>query len=254
MGSFLARDSKFCCVVPWATWLSLLYYGKVLCHAGKLYFSSPNEQRPQHSCLEQAALEDALVPFWIHDSVLKQNCEKQDHMNGLRTLYYWHDTGLMIALFQMQGQGDQSEKITLPQSSAHQSIYLLQNISLFLMFFLVSSDFSIGLLDTRPFSLLHCVQMHSHLPSALVVPWSLSWFYFRRQWWHLVDFLGYLKPSSQALNFSPWIFWWFSCKSYWQNYLCLWAPFCEKLWWLHVYYRLAWLTEEKHWFIAPPSS
>ena len=42
--------------------------------------------------------------------------------------------------------------MTLPQSSAVQSLYLLQNISLSLMFFLESSGFFAALLDTRPYS------------------------------------------------------------------------------------------------------
>ncbi|XP_077425184.1 putative ATP-dependent RNA helicase TDRD12 isoform X2 [Vanacampus margaritifer] len=45
---------------------------------------------------------------------------------------------------------DLSEKMTLPQSSADQSLHLLQNIGLSLIFFLEISGFFAALLDTRP--------------------------------------------------------------------------------------------------------
>ena len=55
---------------------------------------------------EKLLSEDVLVPFFIHGCVLRQNCEwahslgweATPHMNGLRMLYCWHDTGLMVAL------------------------------------------------------------------------------------------------------------------------------------------------------------
>ena len=49
---------------------------------------------------------DVLLPFFIRGCVLRKNCEwahslgweATPHMNGLRMLYCWHDTGLMVAL------------------------------------------------------------------------------------------------------------------------------------------------------------
>ena len=107
-----------------------------------------------------------------------------------------------------QMKGDSSEKMTLPQPSAVQSI--LQNISLSLMFFLERSGFFAALLDTRPspkvFASL-CVQMHSHLPAAIpeqALYWGCPDFAAEST---LRDgpgacwtFLGALKPSSQQLN------------------------------------------------------
>lgn len=75
-------------------------------------------------------------------------------MNGLRMLYCRHDIGPMLALtvspldrlfFLLDApynqKGDSSEKTTLPRSSAVQSLYLLQNISLSPMFFLERRGF-----------------------------------------------------------------------------------------------------------------
>ena len=55
---------------------------------------------------EKLLSEDLLVPFLSHGCVLRQNCEwdhslgweATPHMNGIRMLYCWHDTGLMVAL------------------------------------------------------------------------------------------------------------------------------------------------------------
>ena len=92
-----------------------------------------------------------------------------------------------------------------------------------------------------------CMQMHSHLPAA--IPEKALY------WWcpnpatesTLGDgpgacwtFLGALKPSSQQFNCSPWSSWWsdkwlIKVQSYWQQYPCLWSPFCAKQWWRHVF-------------------
>uniref|UniRef100_A0A674B2E0 Pre-mRNA-processing factor 40 homolog A n=1 Tax=Salmo trutta TaxID=8032 RepID=A0A674B2E0_SALTR len=64
-------------------------------------------------------------------------------------------------------KGDSLEKMTLPQSSAVQSLYLLQNISLSLMFFLERSGF-FAALDTRPSSKSspHCAVRRDALTPA----------------------------------------------------------------------------------------
>ena len=187
-----------------------------------------------------------LIPFFIHGCVLRQNCEwahslgweTTPHMNSLRMLYCWHDTGLMVALtlsypdklfFRLPhtiGKRIHQRK-WLSQFSAVQSLYPLQNISLSLMFFLERSGFFAAILDTRPSSKIFaslCMQMHSHLPVA--IPEQALY------WWcpdpaaesTLGDgpdacwtFLGALKPSSHQLNSSPWSSWWsvkpFLCKA-----------------------------------------
>jgi hypothetical protein len=94
-------------------------------------------------------------------------------MNGLRMLYCWHDTGLAVELTLSSPdklfsgcptncKGDSLEKMTLPQSSAVQSLYLLQNISLSLMFFLERSGFFAALIDTRPSSKSYCACRCTH--------------------------------------------------------------------------------------------
>ena len=116
---------------------------------------------------EKSLSEDVLVPFFIQGCVLKivseptRLAEKQPHTWSQDALHCWHDTGLMVALTLSSPdklfpdapnnrKEDSSEKMTLPQSSAVQSLYLLQNIRLSLMFFLETSVFFAALLDTSP--------------------------------------------------------------------------------------------------------
>lgn len=99
--------------------------------------SSPN------CCWKKLLLEAVLVPFFIHGCVYGQNCEwahslgweATPHMNGLRMLCCWPDTGLMVALtfsspdktFSRCPNRKQasSENMTLPQSSGVHSPYFL---------------------------------------------------------------------------------------------------------------------------------
>ena len=102
-------------------------------------------------------------------------------------------------------KGASPEKMTLPKSSAVQSLYFLQNISLSIMLFLVKSAFFVALLDARLFS--KSLRLTCQLPFS---EQALHW------WCHspaaeslLGDspgtcwtFLAALKPSSQlSMNF-----------------------------------------------------
>ena len=99
---------------------------------------------------EKLLSEDVLVPFFIHGCVLRQNCEwahslgweATPHMNGLRMLYCWHDTGLIVcthlffsgqAFFwmpQIIGKGIHQRKwlYPSPQQSNPCTFLLLQNM------------------------------------------------------------------------------------------------------------------------------
>lgn len=148
----------------------VLVFSKIFCHMLLWY----TEEYSQVFCKRQMGL---LKITWsllislngIHDCVLGQSCwahslgcEATQQMNSLRMLYFghaWHRTdGSTHLLFSGQaffflpdapnkGKGDWSERKTWPQSSIVQSLYLLQNILLSLMFFLERSGF---LTDTRP--------------------------------------------------------------------------------------------------------
>lgn len=56
-------------------------------------------------CCKKLLLE-VLIPLFIHGSVLGQNCERAHslgwqatpHMDCIRMLHYWHDTGLVVML------------------------------------------------------------------------------------------------------------------------------------------------------------
>lgn len=196
LGSFLAMDPKCWCFVPCATCT-----GKVLHHAGK---GIVRHQRMYG--WEMLRSEEVLVPFFINGCVLSLGWEATSHMNGLRMLYCWHDTGLMVAptfsspdkLF--SGCLKQSERgfirekdFTPVLSSPNPCIFYKTCLSL--LFFQERTGFFASLLDTRPFSkslradALIPACCHSWASSALVVPQSHSWINFRRWSWRLLDFL-----------------------------------------------------------------
>ena len=126
--------------------------------------------------------------------------------------------------------------MTLPQSSAVQSLSLLQNISLSLMFTWREVASLLPFLTPghppKLFASLY-VQMHSQLPAA-IPEHALYWWCPDRgegdgpgACW---TFLGALKPPSQQLNRSPRSSWWYDKwlylnQSYWQQYPCLVKPF-----------------------------
>lgn len=115
---------------------------------------------------EKLRSQDVLATFLVGGQLWEwtysPGWETNPHMNGLRMLW------------------DLSKKITLPQSSAAQSLYLLQNISPSFVFFFVAAL---------------CVQMGSHM--ADVFP-ELA------QRYPGTTFFATLKYSSQQLNLSPW--------------------------------------------------
>lgn len=104
--------------------------------------------------------------------------EETQYMNGLRMLYSWLDIGLqrspflrytrVSSRFSKTLEREFIKKMTFPQSSEVQYLYLLQNISLSLMFFLEISGFFVTLLNTRPSS------KSLHLPAAIPEQ-SLHW-------------------------------------------------------------------------------
>lgn len=69
------------------------------------------------------------------------------------SLLAWHRTDASADLFFFGPAFSGKEKTTWPQSSAVQSLVLLQNISLWLIFFLEKSGFFAALLDNQPFGL-----------------------------------------------------------------------------------------------------
>jgi hypothetical protein len=96
--------------------------------------------------------------------------------------------------------------MTLPQSSAVQSLYLLQNISLYLREVASLLSFLTPGHPSKFFASL-CVQMHSHLSAAILEQALYWWCPDRAAKSTLGDgpgacwaFLGALKASSQQLN------------------------------------------------------
>ena len=97
-GSCLATDPKFQCNGLRATSLVLLLCDMMLENARiitKLLLDR----------WKKSLLQDILVSFFIHGSVFGQNYERAHslgwkatpHMDGLRMLHCWHNTGLMVA-------------------------------------------------------------------------------------------------------------------------------------------------------------
>lgn len=84
-------DLKCSCFVPQATSLSLVPFGTVLQHAGKYIVC--------HQTVLGWLGEVIFIPFfiqgWVLDKIVR---EATPHMNVLRMLQCWHDTGLMVAL------------------------------------------------------------------------------------------------------------------------------------------------------------
>ena len=106
-----------------------------------------------------SSLRMILVPYFISwlCSWPTPFAEKWPHTWSLEALLLErHRTDgsvhLFFSAFLCNHKGDSSEKMTLPQSSAVQSLHLLQDIcqSLIFLFLLVRNGFFSALLDTRP--------------------------------------------------------------------------------------------------------
>lgn len=191
-----------------------LWHGAPSCW--KMHCSSPN-------CCWIVGRSCCWRLFWYHSWFMAvfwgQNCEwahslgweATSHMNGLRMLYCWHDTGLMVALTlnspdkpfsrcpKQSETGVIGENDFAPVLSSPFTILSAEDQSAPRVFF-EEKGLLCCLLDTRPSSkslrltvradALTPACCHSWARSALVTLRSRSWILFRRRSWRLLDFLG----------------------------------------------------------------
>lgn len=210
------KMSMFCCpshlVITVALWQGAPLFWKGQC-------SSPN-------CSWMVGRSFSRRMFWYHSWFMAiQNCEwalslsweATPHMNGLRMLHCWHDTGLMVTL-----TFSSPDKLLSRCPKPSERGFIREND--FTPF--LSSPIPVPFEEYSLLSFLTpghppkvfaslCVPMHSYQPAD--IPEQAL------HWWcrDLVTestlgdgpgtawtFFGALKPSSQQLNLSPWSCWW----------------------------------------------